>query len=212
MRVIFSVVLVFAALLSNAQECVRSGSLVETDVSITGTASLIYRGDSMVVSLSSDFLSDAGPDLDVYLSDDPNPVATGVRLEALRSLSGAQVYDVPSNINIDDFKYISIHCTQYNHLYGYALLNSATGDCAGALESPEVKLNQVKVFANNKSIRVKTDGLVIDSFKTEIYSQSGSLVHTSTSAKTRFEVDTAGIYFVKLYSKNIVRTEKVIIK
>lgn len=212
MKVIFSAVLLLTALFLNAQECVRAGALVQTDVNVKGTASLIHRGDSLIVSLSSNFNSDAGPDLDVYLSDEPNPVATGIRLEALQSLSGSQMYDVPSNIKIEDFNYISIHCTQYNHLYASAELGETSGNCSIALESVEVKLDKVKVFASNTTIKIKSGGLDLANYKAEIYSSNGQLLFTTTDAKSTFNVDTVGLYFVKLYSKDLIRTEKVLVK
>lgn len=212
MRIILSAVFLMASLFSKGQECVRSGAIVQTDVMISGTASLIHRGDSLVVKLSSDFISDSGPDLDVYLSNEPNPVATGVRLDALQSLSGEQFYDVPNQVNISDYSYIVIHCTQYNHLYGSASLGSATGECGVALSNIELELDQVKIFARNHLIKVKSGGVELSGFTTEIYNQTGQVLHTSNSATTAFEVDSSGVYFVKIYKEDITRTEKLLVK
>lgn len=213
MKSLLGIFLVFVSLSSFAQdECVRTASVEATDVTIGGTASLIHRGDSLVVLLGSDFSTDSGPDLDVYLSNEPNPVATGIRLEALQSFSGEQVYEVSSAVNIEDYRYISVHCTRYNHLFGYADLGAPTGECSVALTSPEVKLNGVNIVAKKGAIKVIADGLFISNFKAEVYNQNGQLVAATQDYNFVQKIDTAGLYFVKLYSHTTVRTEKVIVK
>ncbi len=104
MKNLLSLLLVFSGLIGVSQQCVRSADITATDVQINGMASLVHEGESLIVRLSSDFQTEAGPDLDVYLSDEPNPVATGVRLDRLMSFKGEQDYIVPSNISINDFK------------------------------------------------------------------------------------------------------------
>lgn len=211
MKSILVGVLVFFSSVVYSQDCARTGSLIQTDVELSGDVSFVYRGDSLVVVLSSNFTTESGPDLDVYLSDEPNPVLTGILLDPLENLSGAQVYDVPSNISLNDFSYISIHCTQYNHLFGSALLGDATGNCGVALTSDEQLLESVKVFSRNMEIKVKNNN-ALTGFKSEIYTQSGQLLSTSLNAKFSFKVDSVGLYLVKLYSSSTVITQKVIVK
>jgi len=210
MKNLLSLFLVFSGLMGVSQQCVRSADITATDVQISGMASLVHDGESLIVRLSSDFQTEAGPDLDVYLSDEPNPVVTGVRLDRLMSFTGAQDYIVPSNISINDFKYVSVHCTQYNHLFGYALLGEASGDCSGALTSPELIVEGVKITNHGNIIRVDGFSEGDEQFKTEIFNQSGQLLLSSLNPVTRFEVDTVGLYLVKISYKGKVRTEKIL--
>lgn len=214
MKKLLGALFIFISFNSFAQgpECVRLGSVQATDVTIRGTASLVHRGDSLVVILESDFATEPGPDLDVYLSNEPNPVATGIRLEALKAVLGEQVYDVSSAINIEDYRYVSVHCTRYNHLFGYADLGAPTGECGVALTSPEIKLEGVRVVSRRGEIRVRAEGLSIANFRAEIYNQNGQLVSSSRDFSFSQPVDSAGLYFVKLYSDSTVRTEKIIVK
>ncbi len=107
---------------------------------------------------------------------------------------------------------MSVHCTQYNHLFGYALLGEATGDCSGALTSPELIVKGIKI-TNRRNV-IKVDGFSAGSeqFKTEIFNQSGQLLFSTDNPVTRFEVDTVGLYLVKVSYKDKVRTEKVLFK
>jgi hypothetical protein len=172
--------------------------------------SFVFRGDSLVVVLSPNFKTESGPDLGVYLSDDPNPILTGILLNPLEKFSGSQVYDVPSNISLNDFSYISIHCTRYNHLFGSALLGNAIGSCGVALMRNEQLLKNVKVFSRNMEILVRNNNVFTD-LKLEIYTQSGQLIYTSSNAKSSFKVDSVGLYIVKIFGASTVITQKVIV-
>jgi nitrous oxide reductase accessory protein NosL len=68
------------------------------------------------------FNSTNGPDLHVFLSKEPMPI-NFIDLGSLKSTNGNQVYSIPGNPELSEYKYISIHCVEYNHLFGYAKLN-----------------------------------------------------------------------------------------
>lgn len=62
-----------------------------------------------------------GPDLYVYLSKEIQPI-NFISLGKLRSTSGNQVYAIPGAPDFTQYKYALIHCQQYNHLFGSAIL------------------------------------------------------------------------------------------
>ena len=62
-----------------------------------------------------------GPDLHVYLSKEVQPI-NFIDLGKLKSTSGNQVYAIPGSPDFAQYKYALIHCQQYNHLFGSALL------------------------------------------------------------------------------------------
>ncbi len=62
-----------------------------------------------------------GPDLYVYLSKEVQPV-NFISLGKLKATMGTQVYAINGMPDFSEYKYALIHCQQYNHLFGSALL------------------------------------------------------------------------------------------
>jgi Electron transfer DM13 len=67
------------------------------------------------------FEARSGPDLKVYLSKEEQPV-NFISLGKLQALRGDQDYPVPGNPDLMEYKYVLVHCEQFNHLFGYALM------------------------------------------------------------------------------------------
>ncbi len=63
-----------------------------------------------------------GPALHVFLSKEPMPI-NYIDLGNLKSTNGNQEYVIPGNPDLSLYKYVSVHCVAYNHLFGYAKLN-----------------------------------------------------------------------------------------
>ena len=87
---------------------------------VTGMAE-VYKKASMYEVKLANFNSSNGPALHVYISKEAMPI-NFIDLGALKSTIGNQVYSVPGMPDFRDYKYISIHCIDYNHLFGSALL------------------------------------------------------------------------------------------
>ena len=88
--------------------------------SVTGKAEIYKKATAIEVKLAS-FNSSNGPALHVFISKEAMPV-NFIDLGALKSTTGNQVYPVSGMPDFKDYKYISIHCVAYNHLFGSALL------------------------------------------------------------------------------------------
>ncbi len=88
--------------------------------SVSGTAKVFSSATGHELKLM-DFRSSNGPDLRVYLSKEMQPV-NYIDLGALKSTGGNQVYTIPGNPDFNQYKYALIHCRQFNHLFGWALL------------------------------------------------------------------------------------------
>ncbi|MFT3908142.1 MAG: DM13 domain-containing protein [Ferruginibacter sp.] len=82
---------------------------------------MIYKTGSRYDLKFTNFNSSNGPDLRVYLSKEMMPGAF-IDLGALKSTAGSQVYEITSNVDFTEYKYALVHCRQYNHLFGWALL------------------------------------------------------------------------------------------
>lgn len=92
-----------------------------TGISAAGTAILEQQEDQAVkLSFSSGFSITNGPDLDVYLSNIAGINQESVLIAPLKSNTGAQSYDLPASIALHSYNYVIIHCTSFNHLFGYA--------------------------------------------------------------------------------------------
>lgn len=88
---------------------------------VSGLARVYLKNNLYTVALEN-FSSSNGPDLKVYISKERIPV-NFIKLNNLRSTNGNQLYDVPGLPDFTEYKYVLIHCEQYNHLFGSAELN-----------------------------------------------------------------------------------------
>lgn len=98
-----------------------SGSFVSGPYGNTSGKAEIYKTANGFVLQLSNFNVSNGPDLHVFLSKEAMPV-NFIELGALKSTNGNQVYSIPNQPDFTTYKYISIHCVAYNHLFGSALL------------------------------------------------------------------------------------------
>jgi hypothetical protein len=99
-----------------------SGSFESGPYGTTAGNAEVYANSTESEVKLVNFNSTNGPDLHVFLSKEPMPI-TFIDLGSLKSTNGNQVYSIPGNPDISEYKYISIHCVAYNHLFGYAKLN-----------------------------------------------------------------------------------------
>ena len=88
---------------------------------VTGKAEIYKQGNVFSARLSN-FSCSNGPALHVYLSKEAMPI-NFIDLGSLKSTNGNQLYNISEIPNFADYKYISIYCIDYNHLFGYALFN-----------------------------------------------------------------------------------------
>ncbi len=99
-----------------------AGSFTPTSgISVQGTAKIISDGNAFAVLMES-FAVTAGPDLKVYLSKKDTPFEF-INLGPLKANSGNQQYVVPPGVDFSIYKYVLIHCQQYDHLFAIAALN-----------------------------------------------------------------------------------------
>ncbi|MEO7767541.1 MAG: DM13 domain-containing protein [Ferruginibacter sp.] len=87
---------------------------------VTGKAEIYKKASTFEVKLAN-FNTSNGPALHVFISKESMPL-NFIDLGPLKSTSGNQVYPVAGMPDFTNYKYISIHCVDYNHLFGWALL------------------------------------------------------------------------------------------
>ncbi len=81
----------------------------------------IYRNEAGDQLIMDSFNVSNGPDLHVYLSRQLQPI-NFIDLGKLQSNSGRQAYKINGNVNFGDYKYVLIHCQQFDHLFGSSIL------------------------------------------------------------------------------------------
>lgn len=86
-------------------------------ITVSGEAKIYLEGNNYKLKLDNFSISE-GPDLKVYLSK----AATPNEFINLGNLTSATVYAIPMQVDLTQYKYVLIHCQQYNHLFAVATL------------------------------------------------------------------------------------------
>ncbi|MCZ8196766.1 MAG: DM13 domain-containing protein [Flavobacterium sp.] len=96
------------------------GSFVSAVHPTSGIAAI--NTDKTMLTFTS-FMSDNGPNLDIYLvSDLSNVNAAFINLGDIKGLNGSYSYDLPANIDITVYKHVVVWCSDFNVNFGYATL------------------------------------------------------------------------------------------
>lgn len=97
---------------------VNEGLFMSTSgINVTGGAK-IYQENGQNKLVLDNFSISSGPDLKVYLSKSNIPA----EFVNLGNLTTATIYAIPQNVTLSEYKYVLIHCQQYNHLFAVAQL------------------------------------------------------------------------------------------
>ncbi len=112
----------------------RSGSFIDHEHATQGTAEILELADGQRILRLEDFDTSNGPDLKVWLTD--SRVLPGTEgwfvfddgkhldLGALKGNVGNQNYDIPPDVDLDDFRSVTIWCDRFNVSFGAAELSS----------------------------------------------------------------------------------------
>nr|WP_322721850.1 DM13 domain-containing protein [Nostoc sp. ChiQUE02]MDZ8234968.1 DM13 domain-containing protein [Nostoc sp. ChiQUE02] len=122
---------------SQDSTAMKSGNFVSGEHTTQGTVSITTKDGKLFLELEQSFkTSESGPDLVVSLHRSDNvigstkppscPLKTGeyIILAHLNKYNGAQIYSIPNNINLADYKSAAIWCRQFNATFGAAKLSS----------------------------------------------------------------------------------------
>jgi len=87
------------------------------------TSGLASVNASKTMLTFTSFMSDNGPNLDIYLvSDLSNVNADFINLGNIKGLSGTHSYDLPANVDFAVYKHVVVWCSDFNVNFGYATL------------------------------------------------------------------------------------------
>ena len=111
-------------------ETLASGEFQSLEHTTTGTASVIELADGRRFLRFEDLKTSNGPDLRVYLSevpasDDWHAYGEGyVDLGALKANLGDQNYEIPADVDLDDYKSAVVWCRRFTVGFGVAPLEN----------------------------------------------------------------------------------------
>lgn len=112
-----------------ANYTLRSGRFVtvEQDHPTAGQAKIVSQSGKRYLEFDRAFTTATGPDVQILLyRGNKLPVKLAekdyVTLAKLQKFNGAQRYEIPANVNLDDFKAVGIWCKKFNVTFGYAAL------------------------------------------------------------------------------------------
>ena len=85
----------------------------------SGTASV---NSARTVLSFTDFMTDRGPILEVYLCKSDGNCDEFITLGVLKNTSGFQQYTLPDNVNLTTYDYVHIWCVEFAVSFGHAKL------------------------------------------------------------------------------------------
>lgn len=90
----------------------------------SGEVTLMVNDEgNLSMVLSSNFTAQNGPGLYFYLSNSRNSVSGGVELGEARSVNGADTYEVPEGVALEDFNHVVLYCKPFGVGFGTAELD-----------------------------------------------------------------------------------------
>jgi hypothetical protein len=96
------------------------GDFVSADHPTRGTASIDQEETTLTLT---DFKTDSGPDLNIYLaSSETNVTSDFIDLDDIKGVDGTYTYALPSNTDYTKYKYVIVWCVAFNVNFGYAIL------------------------------------------------------------------------------------------
>ena len=104
---------------------IASGGWVEKGYAINGGWSIVERDNKRFIVFDDKFKTRKGPDLKVYLSRlpidtirDSEVDESSLKISPLKSNKGKQEYEIPGDVNLDEYASLLVHCEAYSHLWG----------------------------------------------------------------------------------------------
>ncbi len=100
----------------------KSGSFKNGVHTVSGMVKIIKVDDKNVLSFEN-FNTDNGPDLFVYMIKNSSGTPSEndfINLGSLKTTNGNFNYDIPANVNINDYQSVSIWCKSFSVKFGYA--------------------------------------------------------------------------------------------
>ncbi len=103
------------------------GDFVRADKNTEGSFKIVEEEGTRYLELSEDFRTSRGPDLFVLLHRQSTPESYAeedyINLGMMDRFSGSQRFEIPEDVDVEDFQSAVIWCRQFNVTFGYAELS-----------------------------------------------------------------------------------------
>jgi hypothetical protein len=112
-------------------ETIFTGDFIDRSHPTSGRADVLNDGTSQRFLRFEEFETDNGPDLNVYLSTAPPGADAGefddnfVDLGDLKGNIGTQNYEIPADVDLNEFSTVVIWCVRFGVAFGAAEINPA---------------------------------------------------------------------------------------
>ncbi len=107
----------------------HGGTWTKRYQTIKGTWSIVETSEGRFLELDDTFKTRKAPDLKLFLLPraaadvtPDNAVEGSVLISKLRKAKGAQRYELPADLDLDEFSTLVLHCEQYTKLWGVSEL------------------------------------------------------------------------------------------
>ena len=105
---------------------IKSAVFVQDKEPVEGTIKFIKQNGKQYIEFQSDFKTPPGPDLFVLLHKQKKPSSYNqkdyVKLGDLKKITGQQIYQIPTKLNLKDFNSVVIWCRKFKVTFGYAVI------------------------------------------------------------------------------------------
>lgn len=209
------IILLFTLPSINSQCSVRTSTFQNGDYVVTGTARLEFSSTGKKILSFDNFSTMAGPDVDVYLSNTNNSVTGGIKISDV-SYSTTSQYTVPTGIDINDYQYIVLWCTDFGQYWGFGQLSAeTTATCVTTLSVDNNFIDKIGVYPNPTSDIIHISGTNINSAEIRIFDFLGKTVFQKNNNLDQ-EINLShlkkGIYLLQINNQGKINTKKIVLK
>ena len=113
-----------------ASEAAHEGTWTKFKAKTKGSWSITVEGDKRYINFNDEFKTKRAPDLKIVLSPKPlanitnrNALDGSVIISLLTSYSGAQRFEIPQDVNLEDYQTLLIHCEKFTYVWSGGSLN-----------------------------------------------------------------------------------------
>ncbi len=131
-RAVLIVTALFATALVTSSDAYaegQGGTWTKKSQKIKGAWKIVETAEGRFLELDDAFKTRKAPDLKLFLSpleagevNAKNATSGSVLIAPLKKAKGAQRYELPVDLNLDDYQTLVLHCEAYTKLWGVSAL------------------------------------------------------------------------------------------
>ncbi|MEM6767135.1 MAG: DM13 domain-containing protein [Bacteroidota bacterium] len=90
----------------------------KNNYTVEGSFDLAMTETGLSLDFGTDFLSQRGPGLYIYLGNSGTSIAGAVELGEIKAFTGAQSYAVPAEVELNTFDFVIVYCKPFGASFG----------------------------------------------------------------------------------------------